>query len=71
MRITSVAQAKNTIKEGMIINAMSDYEVMVLAVNSNDIECIDVEYSEDTDEYKKVGKSYYCTFDDFVGNYIE
>jgi len=55
----------------MIVNAMSDYEVMVLAVNSNDIECIDVEYSEDTEEYVKVGKSYNLTFDDFVGCYID
>lgn len=71
MRITSTAQARNTIKAGMIVNAMSDYERKILKVNDNDVECIDVEYDEDIEDYIEVGKSYICTFNDFVGSYIE
>lgn len=71
MKITSKAQARNTIKAGMIVNAMSDYERKVLKVNDNDVECIDVEYDEHEEEYKEVGTSYFCTFTDFVGSYIE
>ena len=71
MKITSTKQAKEVLKVGMYINAMTDYERKVLAVNENEVECIDVAYNEDTQDYEEVGKSYFCTYTDFVGSYIE
>ena len=68
MKIISTRQARKVVKAGMIVNAYSDYLVKVLEVNENDFKCIDVEYDDELQDYKEIGKSYYRTFTDFVGN---
>lgn len=68
MKITSTRQAREAVKSGMIVNAYSDYLIKVLEVGDNDVKCVDVEYDEELQDYKEIGKSYYRTFTDFVGD---
>ena len=69
MMITSTAQAKKIIEVGMIVYTGADY-IKVIETNNNDIKCIDVEYDEDIQDYREVGKPYYRTYTDFIKNEV-
>lgn len=70
MKITSTAQARKVLEVGMIVYWGDGY-LKVLELNDDEVSYVDVEYDEDIQDYKEVGKVYHHrTYTDFIGNEI-
>lgn len=54
-------QDNKAVKVGMILYGASDWEEKVLKVRDDSAELISVEYDEDAQDYKEVGRTYWVT----------